>query len=396
LTWIIDAVVAPREAFGCAEIQADWRLFMGEAVKHPPPPSAKIIRQIDKAEMRLKQLEMEEADRFADGLIALRDHYRKELVALAPKDKLATYHALHKRRIRIMRLARGDLEGDFIGRQKRLDEMRRRMVAESTRLVEESGVEVTKVRELQKDCAAKAQELFFDTIGKGEVARPRAHAENLDYRAPFLGSGLGHVAAMSSGSRPPYLHPTYETWLDRITGDIGASAHVQILEADDFDLSYFSTRLYMRIVYTPDRSCEGLSVRIELEAPGATWCDGRIENECGISSVSVSQSMRVFVQRTWPTASGRIYGELPGGSAYTDTDDSTHSWAWTIVPGTLSSPVRRTVYLSVPGRLARDEMCGLNVGLEVRNECLSNDCTVSSRLYHRYAMREIGVTGTQV
>jgi hypothetical protein len=351
-----------------------------------------VMRQIDKADMRLAQQSVAEADKYADGIAALREQYRKELVGMAPAEKFATYTALHKRRIRTMRLARQELEGDFIGRQARLDAMRRRMVAESTRLLEESGVDIAAIRGLQKGCAAKAREIFHETIGKGEVTRTGQHDRNLDYRAPYLGTGWDFVSITSI---PPYNRPTYEIWRDRLTGEIGATSHTEISEAVDFARSDVCNRNYFRIVYTPDGACDALSLRVELEAPSATWCDGRIENECGASSVSVTQSMRVFAQRTWPTASGRIYGELPGGSIHTDTDDSTHSWAWTIVPHAYPSAATRTVYLIVPGALAGGEMCGINVGLEIHNECQSDDCTVSSRLYHRYLMREIGVTGIQ-
>jgi hypothetical protein len=335
------------------------------------------------AELRLQSLR--DARVYSESLFRLKEEYLKKLHALIGKDKLPKYLKLHNKRLAEMEKARRNLPPTEKGLEK-LHKLRQRSVQKSKELIDGSGVDVRELRNLQQAYARSAAALDRKIISKGEGPHPGPgeveYKKNQTYTPPYLGEDSECFSDRSRGT------VTSRNWTDRLTGEVGAETTIRLRDADDSDFIFAACRPRMRIVYTMDRPGP-LTVRVQLETNN-DQVQGSYEDECGYSRMDFRQRLRVYAQRTWPHASSRIYGELPGGSySHHDRLGPMGMLAWVTEfsdPGDMS-----TISLVIPPRpgAVPGEMMGIDVGIETFNYCWVNDVTIYGLMRNSYFIREI-------
>jgi hypothetical protein len=137
------------------------------------------------------------------------------------------------------------------------------------------------------------------------------------------------------------------------------------------------------------REPQDLNVRVELETVEDSVV-GSYDDECGRSSFDFHQRLYVYTQRTWPDPSDRIYAELDGGSyAHFDRIGPMRMLAWR---SDFSEPgITQFVDLHLPGPSSDppDGFVGIDVGIEVLNQCWVDDVSISGSMNHRFLIPRI-------
>lgn len=356
----------------------DWNTSNADPVNRLPRSA---FWQFQEAQASIRLAEIAEARQFEEDVTRLRSEYLNALPQIIGEHDLPEYLERHKLRIAAMRSAREKCIPSPAG-YANLQQTRERIAQRSTKLIQQSSVDVDQLERLQAEYKTKSSKLLRQTLGAGETLTLRPtdrRGPNQTYRPPYLGWDWYFLPGSSTDSSFSFAH----TRADRITGEILSDSSIRLVDADDSDYVYVLCRPRFRIVYTTPSAGEIVAL-VELESI-LTSHSGAIENECGYSEVDLTQRMRVYAQRTWPDASARIYAELPGASDYHDDRARSHHWSGSLI----DSGLTRSVTLTIPGTVEADEMVGVDVGIETYNHVWSNDCTMESQLFHDYFIREI-------
>jgi hypothetical protein len=263
---------------------------------------------------------------------------------------------------------------------KEREALRLRLVKESMKSIEKSGVNIKGLTALRASHYDKTHRLYNRTIGKGKVGTEIPKPKNVDYFIPYHFENQGYSSYKSERGLP---NPSHTRYLDNSTGYFGSRTFIHVSGADSWDLVSVTSREMFDIIYFSPNA--GLpAINIDLEAV-QTYYQGSIHDECGVSSARVRQNCRLF---------GVVY---TGSGARTYHPTHLHHVHWTGRDGYFSDSVlvvgtdfNMSFVISDP--VPADTYALLGVGIETHNEFLSDDCTVYSTVDFGFLARRIGIT----
>ncbi len=340
------------------------------------------------ASINLRMQDLKAAKAHDENLQILRKEYLDQLHSLIGQKNLSAYLTLNKKRIEDMRSARRQCPTTVEG-HKELEAIRRQTVEKSMGAIKQLGIDVNKVKILQKTYKDKARALFLETIGKGETVldNPSHEVKNQTFTPPYSGFAWTWFGSRSRGLPAPAT----DRWINVDTGEIGNYTSISVNGADDSDSSSITYRTALGQWFRMP-SIGQVRIRVGFEAID-TGYSGSIEHEWGWSEIDLIQDVRVYAQVTSPVASERIYTRFqnPRGLRYHDTNEDTHSWEHERFSP--DDPIL-DLNITIPGAFDRDTLVLVVVGIETYNYFWSNDCTVRSNQTQRYLVREIGLSST--
>ena len=123
-----------------------------------------VMEQIHRQQIR----EIKAAKAYHQGMEKLKSGYRDALHELIGSDKLKRYKRLHKARIYKLRKAAKQL-ADTPEKLQQREALRLRLVNESKKTIEKSGVDTAKITALRTSYDKKVSGLFARTVGKGKM-----------------------------------------------------------------------------------------------------------------------------------------------------------------------------------------------------------------------------------
>jgi hypothetical protein len=355
-------------------------------------PDAAYWQMVD-ASVELRRQEASVAKAYyLGGEQAARD-YSDQFNAILGSKNLVKYRAAHQQQRDTMRAARERERPSREGREE-LDELRRRSAAQSKDVIRQLGLDVARVKQLRNDHRAKLAALFSATIGKGEtVGVEEKKVKNATFTPPYNG-GSSFISIFIWKSDPTDIlpAPSFSTFVNRHTGEIGDSTASSLSDASDFVESERVCRTAMRQWYKMPSEGQ-VRVSCVLEAINA-FCSGSIVNEWGVSDIDLKQAWNTFARVTSPTVSPKVYlDSILNAFENDDTNQDDHTWfkPW-MAAGTLyGNPDITTV---LPGVFAKGTWVLVDVGVESRSTFTSNDCSVTSHQTTRFLTRKIGLSST--
>ncbi len=320
---------------------------------------------------------------FHEGMDRLRSEYMSKLREIIGNGNLRLYDRLHAARLEKIRAGMRNLPGPS-GGERDIDALRSRLVRDSGKSIERSGVDLSAVDALRALYGRKAALLAGRTVGKGTTGRSIPRPKNTDYDPPYFLDARWYDHYESESSLP---EPSLSLYFNDRTGDMGSRTRIYVSGADEWDLVSATCRTGFLMIYHNERTGQPV-LNLDLEAV-SLYCQGSISNECGHSDASVRQRARLY---------GQVY--LDGGAprrTYCPTDlinvrrsGRSDSWSSTLMAA--GADLSRTFVLATP--VPADTYILVGVGIETYNEFLSNDCGVDSTIEARFLARTVGITTT--
>jgi hypothetical protein len=328
--------------------------------------------------------DLKAAKAYHDGMDKLKAQYQQRLHELIGSDKLKRYQKLHNARLHKLRKA-AQTYPDTPEKLQEREALRLRLVKESRKTIDRSGVNLAKVKTLRDSYEKKVTRLFDRTVGKGKTGELIPRPKNIDYYPPYLLDARYYDHYESEDS---LSEPSYTLYFDGRTGDFGSRTRIHVSGGDSWDVVSATCRTGFLLLYPPNPH-DGLPrLDIDLEVVDLYY-QGHIRNECWASSASVCQ---------W----GRLFGQVYMGSGEADRtyyprylfhnhrSSREDNWSETVLPP--GSDFTPSFTLSTP--IPANTPVLIGVGVLTFNTFLSDDCGIDSALEVRFLARRIGVTTT--
>jgi hypothetical protein len=334
------------------------------------------------------------AKKYCDAFSHLKQEYLDALYSLIGKEKLPRYLNLHKRRIQNMRSIRKECPKTREG-FKKLKEYRHKNVEKSTEIIENSGVDINRIKALQKEFKEKAGAISLEAIGKVEMGSRKPLEETrgedwMDLTPPFQGTRKDAEVHSSN------LEPTYRIHCNQYTGMMAHDSRVQIRDADNSDYATVKTFTEVCKICRVPRSCNNFGVMASFEVKDS-FHQGHAEHECGFSDWSLFQDVRAVIRlkKLWPfgaiqTKLTRIVGFEPINQwdvMYTNGYNLEPSWSfqyWDIAIEDIY-----TGFVNFSGSFGLDDYVAVWVGIETENQVWSDDYTIDAYMSHGYKLNHI-------
>jgi len=200
-----------------------------------------VMEQIHRQQIR----EIKAAKAYHQGMQKLKSGYRDALHELIGSDKLKRYKRLHKARIYKLRKAAKQL-ADTPEKLQQREALRLRLVNESKKTIEKSGVDTAKITALRTSYDKKVSGLFARTVGKGKMGEVIPKPDNEDFPPPYLIGTREYDHYESEAGLP---NPSFSCHNNPVTGDVGSRTYIHVSGADEWDLVSATCRTGFFIIY---------------------------------------------------------------------------------------------------------------------------------------------------
>ena len=327
--------------------------------------------------------ELKAAHTYHEQLNKLKTEYLDRLHEIIGSEKSKAYKRLHNARLTKLRQASQVLPATRDELRER-EALRLRLIKESTKSIDKSGVDLAQVTALRESYAKKIATLFERTVGKGKIGKAIPKPKNIDYFPPYLLDARDYDHYESEASLP---NPSLTRYFDDRTGDVGSRTRTHVSGADEWDLVSATCRTGFLVIYRNPHVGQPV-LDIDLEAVDLHY-HGRIRDECGGSSATVRQYARVFGQ-VYSGGGEAVRTYCPTYLIHNHRSGREDTWSETVLP--TGSDFTLSFVLATP--VPADTYVLIGVGVETYNNFLSNDCEVDSTIEARLLVRRIGVTTT--